>query len=108
MKPVILIIAAEWFFCAAFNGSPGLMLQSPGFSGGKLVINSEPTGAVIAINGRNMGQTDNTFVVSQGRYVVEVTGGPGNLQNCSGSHAKAVPVNAGNSVTVTCTNSGWQ
>ena len=108
MKPVILIIAAEWFFCAALNGAPGLMSQSPGFNSGKLTINSEPAGAVITINGRNMGQTDNTYVVSPGNYQVSVAGGPGNLQNCSGNHAKSVPVNAGNTATVTCTNSGWQ
>jgi hypothetical protein len=84
---------------------PALELQSPGFDGGKLEINSVPEGANISINGKTAQQrTNTTYVVSPGSYKVAVTGGPGNL-NCG---EKSVSVSSGSTVTVTCTSKGWQ
>lgn len=109
MSTSVFLLAIELSLCWTFVRPAALLLQSPGFSGGKLRIESDPQGASISINGKRFQQlTNSTFVVSQGDYKVEVSGSPGNLQNCSGDHARNVHVEAGKTVTLTCTASGFQ
>jgi len=108
MSTGILQRAIELFLCWTFIGSSAMLLQSPGFNGGKLVIQSTPhTGANIYINRKATNrQTDSSFVVSSGTYWVAVTGGPDNL-NCGGDGGKAQII-AGSIVTLICGPKGWQ
>jgi PEGA domain-containing protein len=100
--PDIILIVLGLSLCPAFVRPSAALLQSPGFPVGKLAIQSIPTGANIAINGRaQTQQTNTTYVVSPANYAVTVTGGPGNL-NCSGSYAVA----KGSTVTLICDASG--
>jgi len=105
MSPGVILLAIELFSGGAFLRPHALLLQSPGFSGGKLEIKSVPDGANISVNGRRLEQkTDATFVVSPGNYRITVTGGPGSL-NCG---ERSVSVYSGNVTTVTCTKDGWK
>jgi hypothetical protein len=76
--------------------------QSPG-QPAKLVIQSVPTGANITVNGKGVGQTDATFVVSPGTYEVSVASTDGKLR-CE----KKVTPAFGQTFTLTCTASGWK
>jgi hypothetical protein len=71
---------------------------------GKLAISSDPTGAIITINGQQMGQhTNATFAVSPGTYTVSVSL-EGKL-NCPGIR---LTLSAGQTVARECTASGWR
>jgi hypothetical protein len=75
MLPVI-----EIALCSALLLAPALSSQSP-VQPGRLVINSNPNGANIKIDGQPVNQLTNaTFVVPPGKHQVAVTGGPGNLK----------------------------
>jgi PEGA domain len=105
MRARTMRLAFEVSLCWGMVGPHAALLQSPNFGGGRLVINSDPQGAHILINDRQMQQTtDFTYVVGPGTYKVAVTGGSGNL-NCA---QKSVQVTSGNTATVTCTAKGWQ
>lgn len=110
MSTSALQLLIELSLCWSFARPSTLLLQSPGFNGGKLVVQSSPgQGASIAIDGRSFQQLTNaTFVVSPGNHKVEVAGGQDSLQNCSGKNAKTVSVPQGGTATVTCVKSGWQ
>jgi hypothetical protein len=69
----------------------------------KLVIYSEPSGAMITINGQPQRRTNATFIVSPGNYQILVTNSSPAL-NCS----KSVTPSAGETVTLTCTAGGWK
>ena len=72
---------------------------------GRLVISSEPTGAVVTINGKQMGQhTNATFVVSSGNYRVSVASVDGSL-HCA---EIIISVSGGQTVGRTCTAKGWE
>jgi PEGA domain len=72
---------------------------------GRLVISSDPAGAMVTINGRQMGQRTNaTFVVSPGKYRVEVVG-PGGNPTC---RAIDLAVSAGQTVAKQCSAAGWK
>lgn len=105
MRAGVMRLAIEASLCWGLLGPHAMLLQSPNFGGGRLVIKSDPPGARILINDRQMQQgTDFTYVVGPGAYKVSVTGGPGNL-NCA---QKSVQITSGSTVTVTCTAKGWQ
>jgi mannose-6-phosphate isomerase-like protein (cupin superfamily) len=79
-----------------------MSFQSPGQLC-KLNITSTPAGAKISVNGRDTNQkTDTAFVVSPGTYTITVSGdGKVDCEN------KAVQINAGQSITVHCSETGW-
>jgi len=105
MRGRVIRSAIEASLCWALLGSHAVLPQSPNFGGGRLVVKSDPKGARIVINDRQMPQgTDFTYVVGPGTYKVAVLGGAGNL-NCS---QKSVQVASGATVTLTCTAKGWQ
>ena len=65
---------------AAFLWPATLAPQMP--SVGRLVISSEPTGAMVTINGKQQDQPTNaTFVVSAGTYKVSVASVDGKLKS---------------------------
>lgn len=71
---------------------------------GKLVINSDPTGATVTINNQAMAQRTNaTFVVSPGVFKVSVSGGSGKL-SCPAITLKVSP---GQTIERTCPGAGW-
>ena len=83
----------------------------------RLIISSEPSGASVYINKRKMSQLTNlTFVVSPGRYTIEVVGGNFSCAGApSGSSAaqnqkaaRTVAVSAGQTISLDCTPSGWR
>jgi hypothetical protein len=105
MNPSVIWLAIELSLAWSFVRPQAMLLQSAGFGGGRLVIESTPQGANIFINGKQEREVTNfTYVVGQGSYTVKVTGGPGNLQ-CGD---KSVTVHSGNVITVHCTAKGWQ
>lgn len=105
MNARLIRLAIELPLCCALLSPPAAHVQSPGFGGGRLVIQSVPAGANISINDKQEQQVTNfTYVVGKGTYKVSVTGGPGNL-SCAD---RSVPVTSGNTVTITCTAKGWQ
>jgi hypothetical protein len=108
--PNIILFVLELSLCPLFDHPSALLLQSPGFAIGKLVVQSSPDqGASISVDGKSYQQLTNaTFVVSPGNHTVEVAGGPDSLANCSGTNAKRVTVPQGGTVTVICAKSGWQ
>jgi hypothetical protein len=72
---------------------------------GRLVISSEPAGAIVTINGKQQSQRTNaTFVVSAGKYNVSVASPDGRLK------CDAIPltVSVGQAVARICTASGWK
>ena len=72
---------------------------------GRLVISSDPPGAVVTINGTAMEQhTNATFTVSAGVYRVSVTSADGSLR-CPEQN---MPVSAGQTVAYTCAAGGWR
>jgi len=72
---------------------------------GKLVISSEPSGAVVTINGMKMSQATNAvFAVSAGRYQVSVRSADGTLV-CA---EITVSVSRGETAARLCTVKGWQ
>lgn len=72
---------------------------------GRLVISSNPGGAIVTINGERMTQPTNaTFVVSPGTYTVTVTSATSNL-NCPGI---SLNVSGGQTVSRTCSARGWE
>jgi PEGA domain len=72
---------------------------------GRLVISSQPTGAIVTINGKEMGQhTNATFVVSSGNYRVSVASADGSL-HCT---EIILSVSGGQTVGRTCTAKGWE
>lgn len=72
---------------------------------GRLVISSEPTGAMVTINGKQQDQPTNaTFVVSAGTYKVSVASLDGKLK-CG---TISLTVSVGQAVTRDCTAAGWQ
>jgi PEGA domain len=106
--PNRILLALELPLCSMLIRPPALLLQSPGFTTGKLVIQSSPhTGANIFIDQNATGrQTNATFVVSTGTHWVAVTGGQDNL-NCGGDTGK-VQITSGGVLTLTCTPNGFQ
>jgi len=69
----------------------------------KLVILSEPIGATVTINHQAMRSATNaTFVVSPGTYVVSVAAGALACPNIT------LNVTGGETLTRTCTSTGWQ
>jgi PEGA domain len=91
--------------CSSLLVPAVVAFQSPGFSGGRLAVTSEPAGAKILVDDRSMPQLTNfTYSISAGKHTVSVKGGPGNL-DCSD---KPVSVSAGGSVTVLCSKAGWE
>ena len=88
-----------WALLFPFTMTPQMPPQ-PGY----LVINSEPTGATVTINGKITNQPTNaTFVVSPGTYTVSVAG-RGGKPNCPGI---AITVSSGQTVTRVCTGTTW-
>jgi hypothetical protein len=88
---------------AVFLWPASLVPQMPSI--GRLVISSEPTGAMVTINGKQQNQPTNaTFVVSAGTYKVSVASLDGKLK--CGTITLTVPV--GQAVTRNCTAAGWQ
>jgi hypothetical protein len=84
--------------------SPALWAQMPP-QPGKLVISSEPSGAIVTINGQKMTQPTNaTFVVSAGTYKVSVATADGVLV-CS---QVTLSVSGGQTALRHCTAKGWQ
>jgi hypothetical protein len=72
---------------------------------GKLIVSSEPPGAMVTINGNSMSQPTNaTFLVSPGNYTVAVSSPDGKLR-CPGT---IFAVSAGGVVSHTCTAAGWK
>jgi hypothetical protein len=110
VTPKIVLLVFELSLCRMLPHPSVLLLQSPGFATGNLVVQSSPDqGASISIDGRSFQQLTNaTFVVSPGNHKVEVAGGPDSLQNCNGAKTKTVWVPQGGTATVTCVRSGWQ
>jgi PEGA domain len=98
LKPLIVKLSV----CAVAVPLPVLLPWLQLHTVGKLVIQSTPSGANISINGKSMGQTPASFVVSLGTYSVTVTGAE---LNCP---SRVVGVTPGSTVTLTCTSSGWQ
>jgi PEGA domain len=96
-------LAIEIPLCWALLFPPAFasqMLPQPG----KLVINSEPTGATITINGKITNQPTNaTFIVSPGTYTVSVAGEAGK-PNCPGI---TITVSAGQTQVRVCSGTGW-
>jgi hypothetical protein len=82
----------------------GLWAQMPP-QPGKLTILSEPSGAIVTINGNKMNQPTNaTFVVSAGLYTVSVASADKSLA-CPDTPLNVV---GGQTVTRRCTVTGWQ
>src|ERR1700722_936254 len=72
---------------------------------GKLVIASDPAGAVVTINGEAVSQhTNATFVVSPGKYVVSVASPDGSMK-CP---EITLQVGGGQTITRSCSAKGWQ
>jgi hypothetical protein len=96
------LLAVKSALCLALLCPAAFSFQSPG-QPPKLVIQSIPTGAKITINGKIVGQTDATFVVSPGKYTVSVASSDGKL-NCKD---KVVTVSFAQTLTITCSSAGW-
>lgn len=82
----------------------GLWAQMPP-QPGKLIILSEPSGAIVTINKNKMQQLTNaTFVVSAGLYTVSVTSADKSFA------CPDTPINVAGGQTITrrCTAAGWQ
>jgi PEGA domain len=95
--------ALETALSCVVLSQPVLLPQAPS-PPARLVVMSNPTGARIAVNGRNMDQlTDTTFVVPPGTYRIAVTGGSGNL-NCLDRELR---VTSGQEERLYCTVNGW-
>jgi len=74
---------------------------------GKLVISSDPAGAVVTINGQQQSQhTNATFIVSPGTYPIRVQSSNPNF-TCVKEGENSVHVSAGQTVFLTCTSAGW-
>jgi hypothetical protein len=72
---------------------------------GKLIIASDPVGAVVTINGEAVSQHANaTFVVSPGKYTVSVASADGSLK-CP---EITLQVGGGQTITRSCSARGWQ
>ena len=72
---------------------------------GKLVISSEPSGAIVKINGHGMDQhTNAVFAVSAGEYRVAVSSADGALA-CP---EIKISVASGQTAARLCTAKGWQ
>lgn len=72
---------------------------------GKLVILSEPQGATVTINGKQVSQPTNaTFLVSPGGYTVSVASPDGKL-SCP---ATTLSVSSGQTTTADCSATGWK
>lgn len=70
----------------------------------RLVISSEPTGAIVTINGHQVDQrTAATFVVSPGKYAVSVAAPDGSVK-CPEVVRKLA---AGQTLILTCSAEGW-
>ncbi len=92
-----------WMLLAAIGTLPlAASAQMPPQSA-KLVILSEPSGATVKINGQTMHSTTSaTFVVSPGTYLVSVAAG---ALVCPEIKLTVV---GGQTLTKTCTSTGWQ
>ena len=96
----ILMLLPAFFFLLPTGKQPQMPPQPA-----KLSIFSQPAGAVVTINGRQMQQRTNaTFVVSPGTYQVAVENSNPPL-HCP---ARAVTLTAGETLAVTCTSNGWK
>lgn len=95
-------LAAKFALGCALLCPAAFSWQSPG-QPAKLVIQSVPTGANITVNGKDLGPTDATFVVSPGAYDVSVASSDGKLR-CE----KKVTPASGQTLTLTCIASGWK
>lgn len=99
-KPLVIEITVVF----ALLCSAGLSLQMPP-QPGRLVIRSEPSGAVIRIDAKEMPQrTDAVFVVSPGQYSVGVSSPDGRL-NCG---ERSVTVSSGQTLTMVCKENSWR
>lgn len=92
-----------WMLLASIGTWPlAASAQMPPQSG-KLVILSEPVGAIVTINQQAMrSKTNATFVVSPGTYAVSVAAG---ALVCPEIKLTVV---GGETLTRTCTSSGWK
>ena len=71
---------------------------------GRLVVSSEPAGAVVSINGKSVAQRTNaTFLVSLGSYSISVSS-PDSSLKCTGTF----PVSGGQTVSCDCSANGWR
>ncbi|MGD0648039.1 MAG: PEGA domain-containing protein [Acidobacteriaceae bacterium] len=71
----------------------------------RLVIDSDPSGAALTINGVSRGERTNaTLNVSPGSYKVSV-GASGGTPHCAGT--LAIKVNSGQTATWLCTGTSW-
>ncbi len=103
MSPSLIRLAVKMCLCGGLFCQYAMLSQPPAFN--KLVINSDPTGAKISINGNQRAEvTPQTYVVGPGRYTVSVSGGPKNL-NCQ---FQPVTATSGSTFTFNCTVSGQQ
>jgi hypothetical protein len=72
---------------------------------GRLVILSEPAGAIVTINGKQVDQhTNATFLVSPGNYKVAVASSDGKL-SCP---EITLSISSGQTVTSECIPTGWK
>jgi PEGA domain len=102
MCPSLIRLAVSLPLFSVLFHLPALLPQFQGFSSGKLVIQSAPTGANIVINRQTMSQQTNAaFVVSPGDYSVSVSGNA----SCA---EKSFPVSSGGTTTITCAKGTWQ
>jgi hypothetical protein len=91
-------------FASLMLASSALRSQMPP-QPARLVISSEPAGAIVTINGTQVAQrTAATFVVSPGNYTVSVAAPDGSVK-CPGVAHKLDP---GQTWVLTCSAKGWQ
>ncbi len=89
----------------SFLLSPALLLPQMPPQPGRLTISSNPAGAIVSINGRQVAQRTNaTFVVSPGNYRVSVASQDWKL-NCP---EITVTVEGGRTAARNCTANVWK
>ncbi len=67
----------------------------------RLIVQSNPRGAQISVNGKQTGQTTNAmFVVAPGDYTVSLSG----AAKCPDQN---VSLHSGQTITMICTNENW-
>jgi hypothetical protein len=92
-----------WMLLAAVGISPHATLAQMPPQSAKLVILSEPVGATVTVNHQTMhSKTNATIVVSPGTYVISVAAGALVCPEIT------LVVSAGETLTRTCTSTGWK
>jgi len=86
----------------------GLVPQMPP-QPARLIITSDPAGAIVTINGTAMGRRTNaTFAVSPGSYAVTVSyTDPNHSEKSFSCPNDTVKVAAGATIRLNCTTAGW-